>query len=110
MTEDLAGSRPLYAISVAAELSGVSVPTLRLFERHGLVRPARTQGGTRRYSQADIRDIKKANELVEAGVPLAAVARILALSARNEDLSASNTALKAANAQLRRAAATRPPD
>ena len=46
--------RPLYRISVAAELAGVHPQTLRIYERKGLLEPARTQGGSRRYSQADI--------------------------------------------------------
>ena len=47
-------TRAVYVISVAAELAGVHPQTLRIYERKGLVEPARTQGGSRRYSEADI--------------------------------------------------------
>ena len=79
--------RPVYAISVAAELAGVATHTLRLYEDHGLVLPARTEGGTRRYSEADIERITRITRLVEAGVTLAAVQMVLDLQDDNQILS-----------------------
>jgi len=100
--------RPLYAISVAAELAGLPVPTLRLYEQHGLIGPARTDGGTRRYSDADLARIKRISELVNSGVTLAAVAMVLGLqdanadlTTRNRQLQSRNTALSQDNRQLR---------
>ncbi|WP_157108452.1 MerR family transcriptional regulator, partial [Aldersonia kunmingensis] len=46
--------RAVYGISVAAELSGLGMHSLRLYEQHGLVTPARSAGGTRRYSENDL--------------------------------------------------------
>ena len=102
MSQGEPGGRPLYAISVAAELSGVPVPTLRLFEQHGLVRPARTSGGTRRYSEDDVRVVREINDLVRSGIPLTAVERIIALTERNDDLTTRIAELTEANADLRR--------
>ncbi|MFD6395858.1 MerR family transcriptional regulator [Nocardia sp. NPDC060249] len=69
----------VYAISVAAELAGIGVQTLRLYEQHGLLTPARSAGGTRRYSGADITRLARITTLTGEGVNLAAVARILEL-------------------------------
>jgi DNA-binding transcriptional MerR regulator len=91
---------PLYAISVAAELAGLPVPTLRLYEQHGLVTPARTQGGTRRYSDADVARITRISELVNSGVTLAAVAMVLDLQDDNADLTTRNRDLRSRNASL----------
>ena len=98
----------VYSISVAAELTGLPIPTLRLYEEKGLVSPRRTDGGTRRYSRADLARISRVGELVEAGVTLAAVAMVLdlqddnaELSSRNRRLRERNTALKEDNARLR---------
>lgn len=72
-------TRGLYFISVAAELSGVHPQTLRIYERKGLVGPARSGGGNRRYSDADIAQLHRIQELTNAGVNLEGVKRILAL-------------------------------
>jgi DNA-binding transcriptional MerR regulator len=85
-TPDHDASRPVYAISVAAELVGTTVQTLRLYERHGLVQPGRTAGGTRRYSRADLDRIRRITELVSAGVNLAGIARVLPLEDDNAEL------------------------
>src|ERR1700687_5316319 len=74
-------SRALYVISVAAELAGVHPQTWRIYERKGLVGPARTGGGSRRYSDADIALLKRIQELTNAGVNLEGVRRTLALEA-----------------------------
>ena len=83
-------SQGVYGISVAAELSGIAVQSLRLYERHGLLSPARSDGGTRRYSADDLVRLQRISELVAAGVNLAGIARIL-------DLQDDNAALLAAN-------------
>ncbi|MGZ8651989.1 MAG: heat shock protein transcriptional repressor HspR, partial [Actinomycetota bacterium] len=66
-------------ISVAAELAGVHPQTLRIYERKGLVRPKRTSGNTRRYSQADIERLQTIQSLTEEGINLAGVKRIIEL-------------------------------
>ena len=77
-------SRALYVISVAAELAGVHPQTLRIYERKGLVDPARTGGGSRRYSDADISQLRRIQELTNQGLNLAGVKRVLELEAELE--------------------------
>ena len=72
-------ARALYVISVAAELAGVHPQTLRIYERKGLLAPARTTGRSRRYSDRDIALLRRIQELTSDGVSLAGVQRILAL-------------------------------
>jgi MerR family transcriptional regulator/heat shock protein HspR len=74
-------SRAVYVISVAAELAGVHPQTLRIYERKGLVDPARTAGGSRRYSDADIEALRRIQELTNEGLNLAGVQRVLDLEA-----------------------------
>jgi DNA-binding transcriptional MerR regulator len=69
----------LYAISVAAELSGTAMQNLRVYERRGLVSPDRTEGGTRRYSEDDVERLVRIRELLEAGLNLAGIERVLEL-------------------------------
>ncbi len=71
----------VYVISVAAELAGVHPQTLRIYERKGLVDPARTGGGSRRYSDADIELLRRIQELTTSGLNLAGVKRVLELEA-----------------------------
>jgi MerR family transcriptional regulator/heat shock protein HspR len=71
--------RALYIISVAAELAGVHAQTLRIYERKGLIEPARTQGGSRRYSDHDIALLRRIQELTNEGVSLVGVRKILEL-------------------------------
>ena len=75
----MADSRALYIISVAAELAGVHPQTLRIYERRGLLEPARTSGRSRRYSDDDIEVLRRIQELTADGISLAGVQRILAL-------------------------------
>jgi MerR family transcriptional regulator, heat shock protein HspR len=96
----------VYGISVAAELSGIPVQTLRLYERYGLLTPARSDGGTRRYSADDLARLRRISTLVEAGINLAGIARILDLEDDNATLSAANTDLRSTNRSLRTAAKT----
>ncbi|HEY0229178.1 MAG TPA: helix-turn-helix transcriptional regulator [Mycobacterium sp.] len=91
----------VYGISVAAELSGVAVQSLRLYERHGLLTPGRSGGGTRRYSADDLVRLRRISALVDAGVNLAGIARILSLEDDNAELSEANTDLRSANRSLR---------
>ena len=77
--------RPLYMISVAAELAGVHPQTLRIYEQKGLVSPQRTWGNTRMYSQADIERLQLINELTDEGINLAGVIRILDLKGRLDE-------------------------
>jgi MerR family transcriptional regulator/heat shock protein HspR len=78
----------VYVISVAAELAGVHPQTLRIYERKGLVDPARTAGGSRRYSDADIDLLKRIQDLTNAGLNLAGVERVLELEREIRELRA----------------------
>jgi len=98
-----APDRGVYGISVASELSDISEQSLRLYERNGLITPARSQGGTRRYSADDLVRLQRISELVAAGVNLAGIARILSLEDRNAALDDRNVALEGDNASLRAA-------
>jgi MerR family transcriptional regulator/heat shock protein HspR len=79
-------SRALYAISVAAELTGAGIQNLRAYERHGLVEPERTDGGTRRYSEEDLDRVRRVLTLLEAGLNLAGIVRVLHLEDENARL------------------------
>lgn len=94
-------ARGVYSISVAAELSGLGPQTLRHYESLGLLAPSRTEGGTRRYSDDDLERLKRISELVELGVNLAGIARILDLENRNGQLEVHNTKLRTDNAKLK---------
>jgi MerR family transcriptional regulator, heat shock protein HspR len=72
-------TRALYVISVAAELAGVHPQTLRIYERKGLIEPARTSGRSRRYSDHDIALLRRIQELTNDGVSLVGVQKILEL-------------------------------
>ncbi len=74
-------TRAVYVISVAAELAGVHPQTLRIYERKGLLDPARTGGGNRRYSEADIAHLRRIQELTAAGLNLEGVRQVMALEA-----------------------------
>src|SRR5438477_3921001 len=81
-----ADKRGLYVISVAAELAGVHPQTLRIYERKGLLDPARTGGGSRRYSDDDIDQLRRIQELTNEGLNLAGVKRVLELEAELQHL------------------------
>jgi MerR family transcriptional regulator/heat shock protein HspR len=72
-------TRAVYVISVAAELAGVHPQTLRIYERKGLVDPARTNGGSRRYSEVDIERLRRIQDLTNAGLNLEGVRRVMEL-------------------------------
>ena len=79
--------RPRYMISVAAELVGMHPQTLRIYEAKGLVRPGRTPGGTRLYSEHDLERLREIQRLTtELGLNLAGVRSVLALEDELEAL------------------------
>lgn len=73
--------RAVYVISVAAELAGMHPQTLRIYERRGLLQPARTRGGDRRYSEADIARLRRIAELTADGMNVEGIRRVMALEA-----------------------------
>jgi DNA-binding transcriptional MerR regulator len=79
-------ARGVYAISVAAELTGAGVQNLRVYERRGLVEPTRTEGGTRRYSEDDLTRVRRVLVLLDEGLNLAGIALVLALEDDNARL------------------------
>ena len=79
-------SRAVYVISVAAELAGVHPQTLRIYERKGLLDPARTAGGNRRYSDSDLARLRRIAGLTDEGLNLAGVRRVLELEAEIDRL------------------------
>jgi len=94
---DGADRRAVYIISVAAELAGVHPQTLRIYERKGLVRPQRTSGNTRRYSEADVDRLRRIQALTQGGVNLAGAKRIMALE---EELHRMSTRVAQLEARL----------
>jgi MerR family transcriptional regulator/heat shock protein HspR len=78
--------RAVYAISVAAQLAGTGQQNIRLYETRGLLTPARTSGGTRQYSDADIALLLHIGELLAQGLNLAGVSKVLELEAANAKL------------------------
>ena len=77
---------PIFAIAVAAELSGMHPQTLRQYDRLGLVVPARTQGGSRRYSLHHVEQLRQVARMSAEGIGLPAIARILDLEDRVREL------------------------
>lgn len=84
----------LFSISVAAELAGLHPQTLRLYEREGLLDPARSPGGTRRYSRNDIARLGEISGLAGAGLNMAGIRQVLALQEENRQLQTENTLLR----------------
>ena len=82
------GERGVYGISVAAELVGMGVQNLRLYETRGLLEPQRTEGGTRRYSADDLDRLRRIGDLLEAGLNLVGIGIVLDLEAQNTQLRA----------------------
>ena len=72
-------TRGVFAISVAAELVSMEIQNLRVYERRGLVEPARSAGGTRLYSQQDIDRLHRVRDLLADGLNLAGIRRVLEL-------------------------------
>lgn len=103
----------VYVISVAAQLAGLHPQTLRTYERMGLIDPARTGGGGRRYSHRDIERLRSIADLTSLGIGIEGVRRILDLETQVAALTARNSALlaeldAARNALLQAGARRRP--
>ena len=96
-----AADEGVYGISMAAELAGAGTQSLRLWERHGLLDPSRTSGGTRRYSADDVDRLRRIIGLVDAGVNIAGIARVLEVEDHNTVLRTSNDVLREANTDLK---------
>ncbi|MCX7740047.1 MAG: helix-turn-helix transcriptional regulator [Meiothermus sp.] len=91
--------RPVYIISVAAELVDMHPQTLRLYERKGLIKPKRSGGKTRLYSERDVEKLREIRRLTqELGVNLAGVEEIMRL---RDELDAQQSRLEAEIARLR---------
>ena len=86
MHDDLDEDAPIFAIAVAAELSGMHPQTLRQYDRLGLVVAARTQGGSRRYSLRHVQQLREVARMSSDGMGLPAIARILELEDRVREL------------------------
>lgn len=80
-------SRGVFAISVAADMASMRIQNLRVYERRGLVEPARTPGGTRLYSPQDIERLDRIGELLAQGLNLAGIAMVLTLEEQVERLT-----------------------
>ena len=86
--------RGVYAISVAADLVSMQIQNLRVYERRGLVEPARTAGGSRLYSRADIERLHRIRDLLADGLNLAGIAHVLELEGQLARLRRENAALR----------------
>ena len=104
--------RAVFVISVAAELAGMHPQTLRIYERKGLIDPARTPGGTRRYSQEDIERLSLIQDMTAEGMNLEGVRRVLALQEENKRLKKKLDRLRDKIEEMEEAAekAGRPPE
>jgi MerR family transcriptional regulator, heat shock protein HspR len=89
----------LFSISVAAELAGLHPQTLRVYEREGLIDPARSPGGTRRYSRNDISRLHQICALTNDGLNVAGIRRVLELQEETRQLQAELARLKQASAR-----------
>jgi len=102
-------SHAVYVISVAAELAGMHPQTLRIYERRGLVQPARSQGGNRRYSDVDIERLRRIQELAGEGMNLEGIRRVMALESEVERLRTENNELRQLANSAMAEAERRPP-
>jgi MerR family transcriptional regulator/heat shock protein HspR len=84
----------LYPISVVTELTGISAHTLRGYDRAGLLAPARTDGGSRRYSDNDLAVLRRIMALTDERINLAGVRRIIELEAELTQLRAELAGLR----------------
>ena len=85
----------VFAISVAAGMVSMQVQNLRVYERHGLVDPDRTEKGTRLYSLADVERLHRIRDLLADGLNLAGIGRVLELEDEVSRLRAEVTRLRA---------------
>ena len=99
-------TQAVYVISVAAELAGMHPQTLRIYERRGLVQPARTEGGNRRYSDADLEILRRISQLAESGMNLEGIRRVMELEAEvkrlRDELADANEAVRQARTEAER--------
>jgi MerR family transcriptional regulator, heat shock protein HspR len=98
----------LFSISVAAELAGLHPQTLRIYEREGLLAPARSAGGTRRYSSRDISRLQEICALTADGLNLAGIRRVLELQDETRRLQAEVAALRGRAARGKQTGRTAP--
>jgi MerR family transcriptional regulator, heat shock protein HspR len=100
--------RGLFSISVAAELAGLHPQTLRIYEREGLLDPARSTGGTRRYSRRDIGRLQQICALTADGLNLAGIRRVLQMQEETRRLQAEVARLRELNGARQAPAQRRP--
>jgi MerR family transcriptional regulator/heat shock protein HspR len=91
--------RGVYAISVVAQLLGTGQQNIRLYERRGLLTPGRTSGGTRQYSESDLAVLRRIGELLDDGLNLAGVAKVLELELDNARLRRQLERARSRNSQ-----------
>ena len=97
------GDRPVYMISVAAELAGMHPQTLRIYEQRGLIEPKRSPKGTRRYSQEDVERLRRIQELTsQLGMNLAGVERVFELEGELEAMRRRMDRMERRAEQMRR--------
>lgn len=101
-------NRGVYGISVAADLVGSAPQNLRLYEARGLLNPARSDGGTRRYSNDDLDRLRQIGQLLDDGLNLAGIAAVLELQAANRALQAELDRTREASSETTRRT-SRPP-
>lgn len=100
--------RGLFGISVAAELAGLHPQTLRIYEREGLLQPARSAGGTRRYSRNDVLRLQEICALTGEGLNMAGIRRVMQLQQEARQLQAEITRLQELGRRGARQTNTRP--
>ena len=91
----------VFAISVVSEMVSMPAQNLRVYERHGLLEPERTPGGTRRYSEQDVERLHRIRDLLAEGLNLAGIAHVLRLEDEVEQLRAERERLQAECQRLR---------
>jgi MerR family transcriptional regulator, heat shock protein HspR len=94
---------PLFTVGQVAEMLEVQQAFLRRLDEFRVVQPSRSAGGQRRYTRNEIVIVRYVTELIEDGLTLAAVRRVLQLEARVRDLEAEREVLRAELARLRQA-------
>ncbi len=98
--------QPKYSITTMAELTGVHPQQLRRLEKAGMLKPARSQGGTRRYSDTDVAQVERLRNLADAGINQAGIERILELETALEAAEARSEAAEADLERLRQTASS----
>jgi len=94
MAEERSSGRPLFMISIAAELARMHPQTLRVYERRGLLLPQRSAKNTRLYSQLDVDRLCRIQELTDLGLNLAGVERVLEMEDRIREMAAEMEAMR----------------